>query len=125
MLNSIREDYLDIKHISLKHRKLFCSFRISCHHLEIERGRYCSPSIALEDRICKICNIQTVTEEHFMLFCPKFRQLRLKLIRNISEIDASIYNILNSSRFTYMMNNQNVEIIKETIVLYFSLIYIF
>ncbi len=47
-----------------------------------------------------------------MLFCPKFRKLRLKLIRNISEIDASIYNILHCSRFTYMMNNQNVEIIK-------------
>ncbi len=47
-----------------------------------------------------------------MLFCPKYRKLRLKLIRNISEIDASIYNIPYISRFTYMMNNQNVEIIK-------------
>ncbi len=63
------------------------------------------------DRICKICNIQTETEEHFVLFCPKFRKLRLKLIRNISEIDCSIYNIPHSSRFTYMMNIQNVEII--------------
>ncbi len=68
--------------------------------------------IAPEDRICKNCNIQTETEEHFMLFYPKFRKLRLKLIRNISEIDASIYNIPQSSRFTYIMNNQNVEIIK-------------
>ncbi len=111
-LNSNREDYVDIENIALKHRKLFCSFRISCHDLEIERCRYCSPSIASEDRICKTCNIQTETEEHFMLFCPKFRKLRLKLIKNISEIDASIYNILHSSRFTYIMNNQNVEIIK-------------
>ncbi len=47
-LNSKREDYLDIQDISLKHRKL-------C-------------------RIGKICNIQTETEEHFMLFCPKFRK---------------------------------------------------
>ncbi len=47
-----------------------------------------------------------------MSFCPKFLKLRLKIIRNISEIDASIYNILHSSRFTYIMNNQNVEIIK-------------
>ncbi len=49
---------------------------------------------------------------HFILFCPKFKKLRLKIIRDISEIDASIYNIPHSSRFTYMMNNQNVEIIK-------------
>ncbi len=47
-----------------------------------------------------------------MLFCTKFRKLRLKLIRNISEIDASIYNIPHSSRLKYIMNNQNVEIIK-------------
>ncbi len=46
-----------------------------------------------------------------MLFCPKFRKLRLKLIKNTSEIDTSIYNIPHKSRFTYMMNNQNVEII--------------
>ncbi len=91
---------------------LFCSFRISFHDLEIERGKYCSLSIAPEDRICKICNILTETEEHLMLFYPKFRKLRLKLIRYISEIDASIYNIPHSSRFTYMNNNQNVEIIK-------------
>ncbi len=45
-LNSNREDYLDIEDILLKHRKLFCSFRISCHDLKIERGMYCSPSIA-------------------------------------------------------------------------------
>ncbi len=57
-------------------------------------------------------NIQTETKEHFILFCPKFRKLRVKLIRNISEIDASIYNNPYSSRFTYMINNQNVEIIK-------------
>ncbi len=52
-----------------------------------------------------------------MLFIPKFGKRRLKLIRNISKIDASIYNIPHSSRFTYMMNNQNVEIIK--LVMYF------
>ncbi len=78
-----------------------------------------------------------------MLFCPKFRKLRLKQIRNISEIDASIYNIPHNSKFTYMMKNQNVEIIKlvmhfllkaytdralilqGNIVIYFSVIYIF
>ncbi len=46
--------------------------------------------MAPEDIICKICNIQIETEEHFMLFCPKFRKLRLNLIRHISEIDASM-----------------------------------
>ncbi len=47
-----------------------------------------------------------------MLFCSKFRKRILKLIRNSSEIDDSIYYIPHSSRFSYMMNNQNVEIIK-------------
>ncbi len=65
----------------------------------IEVIRISHISIAPEDRICKFCNIHTETEEHCMLFCPKCRKLRLKLIRNISEIDASIYNIPYSSRF--------------------------
>ncbi len=48
---------------------------------------------------------------NILCYCPKFRKLKLKLIRNINEIDASIYNIPHS-KFTYMMNDQNVEIIK-------------
>ncbi len=49
--------------------KIFCSFRISCDDLEVEMGTagYCSPFIAPADRIGKICNIQTETEEHFVI----------------------------------------------------------
>ncbi len=110
-LNLKREDYLDIEDISLKHRKLFCSFKISCHDLDIERGRYCRPSIALEDRIFKICTETFRLKQKNILcyFVLNLENFRLNLIRNISEIDASIYNIPHSSRFTY---NQNVEIIK-------------
>ncbi len=56
----------------LKNRKLFCAFRISCHDLEIERGRYDTPPKLPEERICKLCQLQPETEEHFMLFCPRF-----------------------------------------------------
>ena len=107
-----RELYLDLEDIPLKHRKLFCSFRISCHDLEIERGRYCSPPKSPDERICKVCNLQIETEEHFMLFCPKYRKLRLELFKSISMIDTTVLKIPHSERFVYLMNNQNIEIIK-------------
>jgi hypothetical protein len=111
--NADREVYLDLEDIPIKHRKLFCSFRISCHDLEIERGRYCSPPKAPEERICKVCNLQAETEEHFMLFCPKYRKIRLELFKNVSLIDPTVYKIPHNSRFIYLMNNQDVEVIRQ------------
>ena len=111
-----REKYLDLVDIPLKQRKLFCTFRISCHDLEIERGRYCSPSKPPEERICKICNLQPETEEHFVLFCPKYRKLRTDLFSNIMTINADIFHMPQCDRFVYLMNNQNTEIIKAVMV---------
>ena len=37
------ESYVNICNVPLSWRKLNCSFRISCHELEVERGRYTRP----------------------------------------------------------------------------------
>ena len=34
------DNYLDVEEVPSKWRKLFCCLRVSCHDLEIERGRY-------------------------------------------------------------------------------------
>ncbi len=47
-----------------------------------------------------------------MLFCPRYRFLRLELFKSIAMQDRNVYSILHCDRFVYLMNNDNVEIIK-------------
>ena len=63
------EPYL--KHLSnSKLRKSLTQFRISCHRLFIETGRYSIPKIPAEDRLCKFCNLTQVEDEmHFLTVC--------------------------------------------------------
>ena len=98
-----REKYLDlIPNFQL--RKCISKFRCSDHILEIEIGRH--KKLKVEERICKICKMAVETEEHFLRFCPKYKQLRSRYLGNISnfsewvqilkcEDKKSSYNLAN------------------------------
>ena len=43
--------------------------RISNHELMIERGRYHSPKIPREERLCQICKNRVEDERHFIFKC--------------------------------------------------------
>ena len=73
------EPYLHVDNTPTKWRKLFCSLRVSCHDLEIERGRYQKKPKPPEERICKICKMEAETEEHFIMSCPAYRKQRISL----------------------------------------------
>ncbi len=47
-----------------------------------------------------------------MLFCPRYRFLRLELFKIIDMQDRNVYSIPQCDRFVYLMNYDNVEIIK-------------
>ena len=52
-------------------------WRLSCHKLRIETGRYTYPITPRDDRMCKIC--RTVEDESHALFhCPAHAFIRMK-----------------------------------------------
>ena len=52
-------------------QKQLSRFRLSSHHLEIEKGRH--NGIIREERLCKLCNSKAVESEyHFISCCPKY-----------------------------------------------------
>ncbi len=106
------EKYLQVDNVPQSWRKLYCNFRISCHDLQIERGRYLK--LAPELRICKICKLESETEQHFALFCPSYSHLRQNLFREIRKIHTNFLNLDHHERFKFLFNSQNVEIIKLT-----------
>lgn len=63
-----------------KYRISLSKFRLSSHDLAIERGRYAN--IEVENRKCLNCNLNAIeTEYHFLLVCPKYRELRRTLFK--------------------------------------------
>ena len=67
-----KEKYLDLLDFDL--RKTLTWIRISSHRLPIERGRYVTPPIARDKRICEVCRIhkkfsEVGNETHFLFDC--------------------------------------------------------
>ena len=106
------EKYVCISDVPLSWRRQYCSFRISCHDLEIERGRYIRPRKPPEERICKLCNIEPETESHFLITCNTYANLRGNLYKNIIHMDPMFEVITDSHKFIYLMTSKNIDIIK-------------
>ena len=72
------EQYLD--HINNpSHRKQLTQFRVSCHSLHIESGRYNKTS--REQRLCENCDFNEIEDEcHFSLKCKYYERQRKDLI---------------------------------------------
>ena len=77
-----------------------CKIRISAHSLRIERGRYCN--INRNERHSPICKTGQVEDEnHFILKCKRFEQIRLKFYDKESKTLNLIFfnNVENKKNF--------------------------
>ena len=61
--------------------------RISAHHLQIEVGRWASPPVPVESRLCKFCDTGCVDDEmHFLWQCPTFSLKKQCFLGKLSSI---------------------------------------
>ena len=73
------EEYLNIP--SYSKRRSIAKLRCSDHNLEIEKGRH--KKIPREERLCPLClSGEIETEEHFLIKCNYFVNLRAQYIQN-------------------------------------------
>ena len=81
-----------------QHRKALSRLRLRSHNLAVEGGRH--RNIPREQRTCEFCDANQVEDEiHFLLFCPKYDELRrplIPLIQNLNTNDAFVF-LLNST----------------------------
>ena len=87
-------------------RRDLLKLRTSNHSLYVETGRYTSPKLPREERICKYCDKNEVEDEiHLIHFCGLYLNLRdtfLKKLHSVFEINMSksssfAFEILSSS----------------------------
>ena len=89
-----QEKYLDMIH-EKKYKIVLSQFRISAHHLEIERGRYPIPKVARKDRTCKVCKMNTVESEyHFYSYVPHIKSLDANIFQGIIITGQLLQNLI-------------------------------
>ena len=77
------ETYLDTP-VHRKLKVLTSKLRTSDHDLEIENGRRMRPLIPRENRICHLCESNSLeTELHFLATCSRYSTLRKQFMSNI------------------------------------------
>ena len=94
-----------------KYRVAVSKLRASSHMLEIERGRHTRPITPVEKRRCPKCNV-IENEIHFVLECTINQNERLELFDKIRTIDSCYIDLPPENKFVYLMNSENVRIMK-------------
>ena len=61
-------------------RKAITKIRLSSHSFYIERGRWGTNKIKVEDRKCEICPNSVEDELHCLVYCPRFINKRRDLL---------------------------------------------
>ena len=95
-------------------RRWLAKFRCSDHSLRIETGR--RQGLKPEERICLMCDNMTVEDEfHFLISCPKYDQLRHKLVKYISEKVPNLDSLPLEHKFTYILSCENLNSIRRLV----------
>lgn len=83
-------------------------FRVSCHKLHIETGRYSIPKLPVDKRICRVCNQNSVEDEfHFLTECPFYDSLRTVLYNYCIKNCKSFLSLDNVNKFIWLLSNEN------------------
>lgn len=76
--------------------------------LEIEKGRI--RNIPVEQRTCKMCDLQTVEDEtHFLIQCPKYRDQREKLFDTIRVTFRDISGLADTDKLCELLSNEKLS----------------
>ena len=74
-------------HMDDRHRGILSRWRLSCHKVKIETGRYTVPKTPIENRKCSHCGL-IEDEFHFLLECSLYNSERESLAIELSNFST-------------------------------------
>ena len=119
------EDYLNVI-TNPAHRISVTRLRLGAHALRIQTGKYENKgaSIPVEERTCLICNRNRIEDEqHFLMYCQEYDDIRHELHSVISKTDSFFTNLTDEDKIKYLLtldNENNPKIIGKYIHLMFQ-----
>ncbi len=93
------ENYLSDLDVSIQY--FLTRFRTCNHRLPVETGRY--TNILKCNRKCNFCNLDDIGDEyHYLCLCPRFNEIRLKILKKDVLKKPSVYEFCK-----LIINTQN------------------
>ena len=110
-LNAIME----LKHIvsnilPRRHRSAYAKFRCGEVPIRLEMRRY--ERLSIDQRTCFHCTRSTETEEHVLLVCPLYDDLRHMLLSSIYEDFPYFDTLSNDQKLSVILSCDSVEILR-------------
>ena len=88
----------------MRQRHVLTKYRLSDHNLAIETGRHRKNWLPREQRICGHCETGMVeTEEHFLLHCGKYKQIRESLFPKLHNAVPSFPSLNNRDKMAILL----------------------
>ena len=86
-------------------------FRSGSLPLAIETGRYSRPQTPLNDRLCKLCDLNSIENEvHFLMVCPLYEDIRYDLLQRASELIENFANLSIENKFIALMSCNEIQV---------------
>ena len=93
-------------------RSTFSKIRISNHILQIEKDRHSPKPIPVEKRICKMCSLNEVEDEHhFVMVCPYYAKNRQQFLTSIYNSMPSLKHLTSLQQFTLLFNSKEADVL--------------
>ena len=89
---------------NINHRVALSQFRLSCHKLNIEVGRY--TKVPRSERFCTFCTEHIEDEKHFLLNCGTYTPQRSMLFQTIQLITPNFKHYSPEIKLNYLMNQE-------------------
>ena len=106
------EEYLtEIKNVST--RMQITKFRISNHKLMIETGRHLDIKPPL--RFCPFCKNVVECEIHFITGCQTYRDLRISLYREMTQLNSSFQYLSRKDKFIFILSHSENPVVASYI----------
>ena len=95
-------------------------FRVSCHNLAIETGRYHKPSsLPVEQRLCPTCK-EIEDEIHLLCQCRRNAGLRRNLFRTVTQYHTQFEMLDPVEKTIFLMQLKDEHIIRELAAFIFN-----
>ncbi len=92
-------------------RQALGKMRISAHKLRIETGRYESPKLPRDQRVCIKCPKIIEDEIHVITQCDLYKKHRDELYRTVTKDVPNFNNLNEKNKFIYLMSCENEKIL--------------
>ena len=104
-----KEQYMSCIRPKLQ-RSAYAKFRCGVAPLRIETGRY--ERLEITEGTCIICNTGVESEEHVLLSCSLYDDLREKLFRVVSNHAPDFEFFSNADKVSVILGSDNISIIR-------------